>query len=156
MKTLRHNIQTSNAGLSMVELMVVVAILAIVSAIAIPNLIASRRAAYENTAKQKLAAIAQQQTAFKTLLGKRRYGSIAELQATTAGGSPLLTANDTTVTGWTFSNEGVPSATAFGAKVVPATGNPATYSFYISEDQTLRRCALAGPWTKAACTATDQ
>lgn len=156
MKTLKHNIQTSNAGLSMVELMVVVAILAIVSAIAIPSLIASRRAAYENTAKQKLAAIAQQQTAFKTLLGKRRYGSIAELQATTAGGSPLLTPNDTSVTGWSFSDEGAASATAFGAKVVPANGNPATYSFYISEDQTLRRCALVGPWTKAACTATDQ
>src|SRR6266850_5971981 len=156
MKTLRHNIQISNAGLSMVELMIVVAILAIVSAIAIPSLIASRRAAYENTAKQKLAAIAQQQTAFKTLLGKRRYGSIAELQAATAGGSPLLTANDTTVTGWTFSDEGTASATAFGAKVIPATGNPATYSFYISEDQTLRRCAGTGPWTKAACTPSDQ
>ncbi len=124
--------------------------------LAIPNLIASRRAGYESTTKQKLAAIGQQQTAFKTLLGKRRYGSISELQAATAGGSPLLTANDTTVTGWTFSDEGTASATVFGAKVIPATGNPATYSFYISEDQTLRRCALAGPWTKAACTPSDQ
>jgi archaellin len=89
-------------------------------------------------------------------LGKRRYGTIAELQAATAGGSPLLTANDTTVTGWTFSDEGAASSTTFGAKVIPAQGNPATYSFYLSEDQTLRRCALTGPWTKAACTAVDQ
>ncbi len=140
----------------MIELLIVVAIVAILAAIAIPGFIASRRAGYENTAKQKLAAIGQQQTAFKTLLGKRRYGTIAELQAASAGGSFLLTTSDTTVTGWTFSDEGAPSSTSFGAKVIPAQGNPANYTFYISEDQTLRRCALTGPWTKAACTAVDQ
>ena len=144
------------AGFSMMELLIVVAIIAILAAIAIPSFIASRRAGYENTAKQKLAAIGQQQTAFKTLIGKRRYGSIAELQAANAGGSALLTTSDTTVTGWTFSDEGATSATNFGAKVLPAPGNPANYSFYISEDQTLRRCALTGPWTKAACTPVDQ
>ena len=150
------NQHATAAGFSMIELLIVVAIVAIISAIAIPSFIASRRAGYENTAKQKLAAIGQQQTAFKTLLGKRRYGSISELQTATAGGSPLLTTSDTNVTGWTFSDEGAATATSFGAKVVPAQGNPATYSFYISEDQTLRRCALAGPWTKAACTTVDQ
>ncbi|HJP92901.1 MAG TPA: ATPase, T2SS/T4P/T4SS family [Pyrinomonadaceae bacterium] len=144
------------AGFSMMELLIVVAIIAILAAIAIPSFIASRRAGYENTAKQKLAAIGQQQTAFKTLIGKRRYGSIAELQAANAGGSALLTTSDTIVTGWTFSDEGAASATTFGAKVLPGPGNPANYSFYISEDQTLRRCALTGPWTKAACTPVDQ
>jgi len=148
--------QQAAAGFSMIELLIVVAIVAILAAIAIPSFIASRRAGYENTAKQKLAAIGQQQTAFKTLLGKRRYGTIAELQAATAGGSKLLTTSDITVNGWTFSDEGAASSTSFGAKVVPAQGNPATYSFFISEDQTLRRCALTGPWTKAACTAVDQ
>jgi type IV pilus assembly protein PilE len=144
------------AGFSMMELLIVVAIITVLAAIAIPSFIASRRAGYENTAKQKLAAIGQQQTAFKTLIGKRRYGSIAELQAANAGGSALLTTSDTTVTGWTFSDEGAASATSFGAKVLPGPGNPANYSFYISEDQTLRRCALTGPWTKAACTPVDQ
>ncbi len=148
--------QAAAAGFSMIELLIVVAIVTILAAIAIPSFIASRRAGYENTAKQKLAAIGQQQTAFKTLLGKRRYGTIAELQAASAGGSPLLTTSDTTVNGWIFSDEGAASSTSFGAKVVPAQGNPATYSFFISEDQTLRRCALTGPWTKAACTAVDQ
>lgn len=150
------NQHATAAGFSMIELLIVVAILAILAAIAIPSFIASRRAGYENTAKQKLAAIGQQQTAFKTLLGKRRYGTIAELQAASAGGSSLLTTSDTTVTGWTFSDEGAPSSTSFGAKIIPAQGNPATYTFYISEDQTLRRCALTGPWTKTACTAVEQ
>jgi prepilin-type N-terminal cleavage/methylation domain-containing protein len=159
MKNSKKIIHSSAAGLSMVELMVVVAILGIVSAIAIPSLIASRRAAYENTAKQKLATLAQQETAFKTLLGKRRYGTIVELQAATAGGSPLITASDVTVTGWTFSDHGAGSCgiptQCFGFRATPATGNPANYSFFIAEDHTLRRCALTGPWTKT-CTAIDQ
>src|SRR6266851_6902123 len=142
----------SQAGFTLVELMVVVIIIAIIAAIAIPSLIASRRAAYENTAKQKLAAIGQEQTAFKTLVRKGRYSTIAELQTTIAGGSALLTGADATVTGWTFSDEGSNTTTTFGEKVVPASDNPATYSFYISEDQTLRRCARTGPWTKTDCT----
>ena len=138
-------------GFTLVELMVVAIIIVIIAAIAIPSLIASRRAGYESTAKQKLAAVGQQQTAFKTLLRKGRYGSISELQATTAGGTPLLTIADVTVSGWSFSDEGSSTSTTFGAKVVPTTDNPAQYSFYISEDQSLRRCARGGPWTKTDC-----
>src|SRR6267142_6031011 len=87
-------------GFSMVELLVVVGMIAIIAAIAIPSLIASKRAGYEATAKQKLAAIEQQQTAFKTLVGKRRYGTISELQNTVAGGTALVTSADITVSGW--------------------------------------------------------
>jgi type IV pilus assembly protein PilA len=139
------------AGFTLAELMVVCMIIAVIAAIAIPSLIASRRAGYENTAKQKLAAIGQQQTAFRTLLRKGRYSTIAELQTTIAGGSALLTSSDVTVTGWTFSDEGSSTTTTFGEKVVPTSDNPAAYSFYISEDQTLRRCARTGPWTKTDC-----
>ena len=138
-------------GFTLVELMVVAIIIVIIAAIAIPSLIASRRAGYESTAKQRLAAVGQQQTAFKTLLRKGRYGSISELQATSAGGTPLLTTADVTVSGWSFSDEGSSTSTTFGAKVVPTTDNPAQYSFYISEDQSLRRCARGGPWTKTDC-----
>ena len=75
----------------------VCALLAILLALALPNLTSSKRAAREQTAKGKLAAIGAQETSFKTLLGKRRYGTLSELQGTTAGGSPLLTGADTSV-----------------------------------------------------------
>ena len=138
-------------GFTLVELMLVCAIIAVIAAIAIPSLIASRRAGYENTAKQKLAAIGQQQTAFRTLLRKGRYSTISELQTTIAGGSALLTSADVTVSGWAFSDEGSSTTTTFGEKVIPTSDNPAAYSFYISEDQTLRRCTRSGPWTKTDC-----
>lgn len=146
-----HAQRRRQAGFTLAELMVVCMIIAVIAAIAIPSLIASRRAGYESTAKQKLAAIGQQQTAFRTLLRKGRYSTIAELQTTIAGGSALLTSSDVTVTGWTFSDEGSSATATFGEKVVPTSDNPAAYSFYISEDQTLRRCARTGPWTKTDC-----
>jgi prepilin-type N-terminal cleavage/methylation domain-containing protein len=146
----------SQKGFSLIELLIVCALLTILLALALPNLTSSKRAAREQTAKGKLAAIGAQQTSFKTLLGKRRYGALSELQAATAGGSPLLTAADTSVPDWTFSDVGTATTTTFGVKVEPTSGNPANYSFAIFEDQVLRRCARGGPWSKADCTQVNE
>ena len=86
-----HKLAHRHEGFSLIELLIVCALLTILQALALPNLISSRRAAREQTAKGKLAAIGAQETSFKTLLGKRRYGALSELQGTTAGGSPLDT-----------------------------------------------------------------
>ena len=147
-----HKLAHSQEGFSLIELLIVCALLTILLALTLPNLTASKRAAREQTAKGKLAAIGAQQTSFKTLLGKRRYGALSELQATTAGGSPLLTAADTSVPEWTFSDVGGAATTTFGVKVEPTSGNPADYSFAIFEDQVVRRCARGGPWSKTDCT----
>src|SRR5438270_1779008 len=108
----------SHQGFSLIELLIVCALLAILLALALPNLASSKRAAREQTAKGKLAAIGAQQTSFKTLLGKRRYGALSELQGAIAGGSPLLTAADTSVPEWTFAELGA-TTTTFGVKVEP-------------------------------------
>jgi len=146
-----HKLVHSHKGFSLIELLIACALLAILLALALPNLVASKRAAREQTAKGKLAAIGAQETSFRTLLGKHRYGALSELQATSAGGSPLLTAADTSVPEWTFSDVGAATTTTFGVKVEPASGNPAGYSFVIFEDQAVRRCARSGPWSKTDC-----
>src|SRR6188768_3173780 len=64
-------------GFSLVELLVVVIIIAIVAAIAIPNLLASRRAANEASAISTL---------------RTTHSAQATFQATTGGGSAYATA----------------------------------------------------------------
>lgn len=69
-------------GFSLVELLVVVIIIAIIAAIAIPNLLASRRAANEASAVNNLRTISSAQQTHYALSGND-YGTYGEL--TTAG-----------------------------------------------------------------------
>lgn len=143
-------------GFSMVELLIVIAVIGVIAAIAVPGLIASRRAGYEGTAKVKLAQAAAQERAYRSTLKKNTYATIAQLQTTMMGGAPLLSAGDTAVTGWTFSEvSGAITATTFGLKAVPTADNPADRSFVIFEDNELRRCPRTGPWDRS-CARVEQ
>lgn len=136
-------------GFTLVELMIVVLIVGVLAAFAVSQLVPSKRAALEQTAKSKLAAIGASETTFRTLLSKRRYATLSELQTTVAGGSPLLSSTDVTVSGWTFAEvEGALSATTFGLRAAPTAENPRDSSFVIFEDQVLRRCPREGPWVR--------
>jgi len=67
-------------GFSLVELLVVVIIIAIVAAIAIPNLLASRRAANEASAISALRTIhSAEVTYFSTSGGNSDYGTMTDL-----------------------------------------------------------------------------
>lgn len=67
-------------GFSLVELLVVVIIIAIIAAIAIPNLLASRRAANEASAIASLRTIHSAQVTYQSTLGKgTNFGSFADL-----------------------------------------------------------------------------
>lgn len=73
----------SEKGFSLVELLVVVIIIAIVAAIAIPNLLASRRAANEASAISSLRTIHSAQITFFATTG----GNVAYSTALTGAGS---------------------------------------------------------------------
>ncbi|SRR5258708_23886651 len=120
-------------GFSLIELLVVVIIIAIVAAIAIPNLLASRRAANEASAISSLRTIHSAEATYQSTLGGNvNYGDAVALG--TAGlVDTVLGAASSTKSGYLFIVT-VPAAQVYCATATATTqGTTGVRSFGVSQ-----------------------
>ena len=144
-------------GFSLVELLVVVIIIAIVAAIAIPNLLASRRAANEASAISALRTLhSAEVTYFATAGGNTKYGTLAHLKTT--GGAGLIddtlgaaTAAATAKSGYYYTATLTGTSDGYCTLASPASATTGTRIFAVGTEGSIYQSTAAGA-TPPACT----
>lgn len=165
-----------NQGFSLIELLIVVAIILVIAAIAIPNLLASRMAANEASAVGSIQTIKASEYAYFSAYPTVGYaGSISDLGGSASPCVPSSTAAcllDNSVvsaipgglakSGFVFLATGIaaggPLNSAFVASASPATAHQTGNHDFCSTDDGVLRSSQAAPGdtpvnSVAACTA---
>jgi len=85
--------RSKQRGFSLIELLIVVAIIGIIAAIAIPNLIKSQQAAHETAALTEVQTIGKQQVLYSITKGHSKFADLATLGSLNYVDSNMATGN---------------------------------------------------------------
>jgi prepilin-type N-terminal cleavage/methylation domain-containing protein len=122
-------------GFTLIELLIVIAVIAILAAIAIPNLLASRKAANESSAVGSLRTLVSAQETYRSRQNPPTYGALADLN--TAGLIDSVLAAGTK-SGYDFAEAAVTDDTYEYTATATTQGSSGDRSFFVDQTGVIR------------------